>query len=379
MSLHDAFERIVASLHQAALDDAHWPVSAGLVDQIVGIGGNTLVVGKGHAAGEGQIYLARFCSRGELREDQQRTYFVDYYPRDERLPRLAVAPHGRLGSIADLYTPAELKTSAAYNEFLPQFGYQNGLNVRLDLPDGASIVWTLADSTARGGWQPAQIELIEHLLPHLSHFVLVRQALAGVDAVGASLTGLLDNSRIGVMHLDRGARVMAANAPALDILRRGDGLSDNGGALHAWLPADQEHLQKLLGRGLQGESRSGGSMTVRRPSGGAALGLHISPVGGAQADFGARRVAALMLLVDPAGHSRIDPVRVAQALGLTPTEGRVAALLAEGNSVRDIAAATGNTAGTVRLFLKHCYKKQGVSGQIPLVRRVLAVDALPRD
>ena len=84
-----------------------------------------------------------------------------------------------------------------------------------------------------------------------------------------------------------------------------------------------------------------------------------------------------MLVVDPAGRSRIDPVRVAAALGLTPAEGRVAALLAQGNSVNGVAEETGNQPGTVRLFLKHIYKKLGVSGQVPLVRRVLAVDALP--
>lgn len=36
--------------------------------------------------------------------------------------------------------------------------------------------------------------------------------------------GLLDSTRIGVLHLDRGGSMQAANALALDILRRrGDG------------------------------------------------------------------------------------------------------------------------------------------------------------
>ena len=63
------------------------------------------------------------------------------------------------------------------------------------------------------------------------------------------------------------------------------------------------------------------------------------PVGDRAAEFGGSRVAALVLMVDPARHSRIDAVRVAATLGLTPSESRMAALLAEGLRVQQIAAA----------------------------------------
>ena len=96
------------------------------------------------------------------------------------------------------------------------------------------------------------------------------------------------------------------------------------------------------------EPPAAGSMTLGRASGGARVALHVSPVGDAQADFGARRVAALVLVVDPARRARIDPVRVAAVLGLSRSQGRVAALLAEGRSVREIAGVTGWTAGYVR-------------------------------
>ena len=120
-------------------------------------------------------------------------------------------------------------------------------------------------------------------------------------------------------------------------------------------------------------------MTVRRPSGRPRLALHVSPVGDGARDFGGRRVAALVLLVDPERRPRIDPVRVAEGLGLTASEGRAAALLAEGRLVLEIAALTGWQASYVRRLLKRIYRKQGISGQVSLVPRVLALDALPRD
>ena len=56
----------------------------------------------------------------------------------------------------------------------------------------------------------------------------------------------------------------------------------------------------------------------------------------------------------------------------------MAARLAEGRSVREIAVSEGYQAGYVRWLLKQIYRKHGLSGQVALVRLVLATDALPR-
>jgi len=380
MSSLDAFLHILESLHEAMLDDAHWPAAAVLIDEACGIGGSALVIGEGFGD-DVRVHFARYLYRGERRPDLEREYFEVYHPHDEAMPRLRELPDGQLVHVPDLYTDKEKKTSPVYNEALPRLGGQNGRSVRFDGPDGQRIVWALGDPVGTGGWQSAQLELIGHLLPHVRQFVRVRQALAAADALGAGLAGLPDNGRIGVIHLDRRGRIVEANDLALDILRRGEGLRDQDGTLHAWLPADHERLQRLLGGalpGLWGEAPTSGSMTIRRATGRTRLGVHVSPVGGGRADFGGRRVAALMLVVDPASRARIDPARVAQAFGLTPSEGRVAALLAEGRSVREIAAVAGYQESYVRWLLKQVYKKQGISGQVALVRQVLALEALPR-
>ena len=129
---------------------------------------------------------------------------------------------------------------------------------------------------------------------------------------------------------------------------------------------------------LIGRAPSGGSMTVQRASGRSRLAHHVSPVGDRAADFGGRRVAALVLVVDPARRPSIDARRVAVTLGLTASEGRMAALLAEGLKVSEIAAAAEWSEDYVRWLTKQAYRKLGVKGQVELVRQVLAVDALPR-
>ena len=380
MSPLDTFDRIFASLHRATLDDTHWPATAALIDEASGATGNALVVAGGHGD-DVCVHFARYLYRGEPRPDLAREYFDVYYPHDPGPPRLRERPVGQLIHVPDLYTERELATLPAYNESWRRRLAQNGVMASLDGLDDLRIVWTLGNPLGSGGWEPARLQLIESLLPHLRQFVRVRQALVAADALSAGLAGLLDNSRIGVLHLDRGGRVLAANAPALDILRRGDGLSDRDGTLHASLPADHGRLQRLLKRALPGfgnEPPVGGSMTIQRPPLLSRLALHVHPVDAGQADFGGRRVAALVLVVDPARRVRIDPVGLSVLLGLTPSEGRVSALLAEGRPVREIAAATGYKESYVRWLLKQVYQKQGLSGQVALVQRILAAYALPR-
>ena len=284
----DAFDRILALLHQAALDDAQWLATAALIDEVCGTTGNALVVAEGSAS-DARVCFARYLYRGESRPDLAREYFDVYYPHDEGPPRLRERPAGQVVHVPDLYTEEELRTSPAYNESWRRREVQNGLIMRLDRLDDLRIVWAIGDPVGSGGWESAQLQLIESLLPHIRQFICVRQALVGADALSASLAGLLDNSRIGVLHLDRGRRVLAANAPALDILRRGEGLSDKDGTLRATVPADHGRLQRLLKHALPGfgiAPPTGGSMTIRRPLLPSRLELHVHPVGVPQADFG---------------------------------------------------------------------------------------------
>ena len=383
MNPGDAFERILAALYEAALDDAGWPAASALIEEACGAVGSTLWVGEGYGAEE-RIFFARLFYRGECRDDLAREYYEVYHPHDEGPPRHRELPSGRLVHAPRLYTETELKTSFAYNEGWRRLGGQNGLTVHLDLPDGLAepwAFWALGDPVGGDGWESARLGLVERLLPHIQRFVLIRQALAAADALGAGLAGLLDNDRVGVVQLDRGGRVLEANGSALEILRSGDGLLDRDGVLDAVLPADRSRLRRLVGRALPdlwSEPPAGGSMTVQRASGRGRLALHVSPVGDAAGDFGGRRVAALVLVVDPARRPRIDAQRVAKTLGLTPSEGKMAALLAEGRRVREIAGAMGWSENYVRWLVQQVYRKQGVSGQVALVRQVLAVDALPK-
>ena len=381
MTRRDAFERIVDSLHEAMLDDARWPETSALIDEACGAGGSMLTFGSGSAAENAEVYFAKRFHRGEDRSAWQREYFRVYFPTDESLPRMLRLPDSRIVRSADLWSDDERKTSPAYNEGMRHCGAQHGLTVRLDGPGGSHIVWEIADPVDAGGWMSSRVGTIARILPHLRRYVRVRSALADAGALGASQADLLDNSHAGVMQLDRGGRVLEANDSAAELLRRDDGLSDEGGGLRAAWPEDDARLQMLLARALPrlvGPGASG-SMLLRRRSSGPRLALHVKPVARREADHRTRRVAALVLIVDPVSRARrVEPALVEAALGLTPTQVEIAVLLAEGRTPREIAAATGREYNTVRAHLQQMFSKFGFSRQFELAQAVLSLSSLPK-
>ena len=374
MSGRDVFERIMASLYDAMLDDARWPAASALIDEACGLAGNALLIGEG-PKDDIRVGFVGLYYRGQRRRDLEREYLEVYHPIDERVPRLRQQPYGRLVHVSDQYTAGELKTSRAYNEALVRAQHTNGLDMRLEGLAGSYMTWCIGDPITSGDWGSSQIAMLTRLAPQIRQFVQVRQALVGAQAQSATVTALLDNPRIGVVQLDRRGRILAANDRASGILRDGDGVSDQDGVLRAQAPDDVRSFARLVAAALptSGAVAVSGSMLLRRSSVLPPFAVYVKPVSAPQPDYGARHVAALVLIVEPGRQHRVDPGLVAKTLGLTPAESRVATGLAEGKSVREMAEATGHTKDTIYWHLKRIYQKLSISRQADLVRLVLSI------
>ncbi len=306
MSEQDAFERTLAAMYDAMLNDDRWPAASALVDEACGLKGNGLMVAEGPRDDMRATCVGAYY-RGQRRPDLEREYLEDYHPADERVPRFRQLPEGRLVHVTDL----------------------------------------------------------------IRQFVRVRQAVVCALARRRA-ADLLDNPRMGVVHLDRRGRIIDVNDRARGILRRGDGLSDRRGELCVREPSDRGRLYRLLRDALPatGAPAVSGSMRLRRLPGSPSFTVHVKPLAVRQPDYGARHVAAQVLIVEPGRRQRIDPDLVARMLELTPAESEVAVSLAEGRSVRDIAAATGRTRTAISRQVQRISRKHSISRQADLVRLV---------
>ncbi|MDE0712988.1 MAG: LuxR C-terminal-related transcriptional regulator [Rhodospirillales bacterium] len=379
MTQRDAFRRAVTALNEAVLDDARWPETSGLIDEAFEVTGNILAFGSENPTSKVEIFFSKCYQRGVDRSDLEQEYFRTYHPIDEHLPRLRRLPDGKITPIVDLFTESELKTSPAYNEAYARFDIQKGLNVRLDGPGGSHIAWGIGNSVATDGWSSSQIRMVARMLPHIRQYVRVRSALAEARALGASVIELLDNTRMGIIQLDWGGRIVEANDRARELLRQNDGLTDEGGELRATRPEDNSRLHEHLARALPrlGGPGESSSMAVRRKSWSPGLALHVKPATVREVDYRSQSVAALVLVIDPVSPARIEPALVAAVLGLTPAEAVIAVLLAEGRTLRQIAVTTGRKYSTIQTHLRHIFAKLGCSRQLEVVQAVEALSKLP--
>ena len=88
-------------------------------------------------------------------------------------------------------------------------------------------------------------------------------------------------------------------------------MADRDGTLRARAPIDQVRLERLVEGALpaSGAAAVSGSILLRRSPVLPPFVIHVKPVGVAQPDYGARHVAALVLIVEPGRQRRVEVYR----------------------------------------------------------------------
>ncbi|MCY4571656.1 MAG: helix-turn-helix transcriptional regulator [Gemmatimonadetes bacterium] len=363
-------------MNRAALGHVTWVSAATSINDLIRTGGHSLTYfGANPATRIPAIHLSRFFVGAEHRPDLERSYYRDYFRRDEAVPRLVGIRDRELVYKSDIYSDQEKKTSVAYNEFRRVNKTENGLFMGIGGIDGCGLIMSFANSTEGNGWTGDQLGTIRRLAPHMRQFARVRRALADARASSASLVDLLENRRLGLIQLDRSGCVLEANDRARDVLLECDGLHDRGGRLAAGHRWENAELQSLLARALPpwGAQGVGGSMKITRGAARGPLVLEIHPTRQTDAAW---RLGALVLIVDPVDRLKVAPDLVTRLLGLTPTESRVAVAVAAGQTVVGTSRELGCAESTVQTHLKRVYRKLGIHKQTELVRSVVSLEAL---
>ena len=375
MGGQDQFDQVISALHQLALGDANWRrVVVALNDACGGDGTHIGIVPRNGNSG-GLALSELYTLVGDANEIE-REYMSDFFPSDERIPRLLRVPSGRIVPNEEMYTRVERnRTSATWNDFLCRLGTSNQLNIRMDGPEGSDILLALTRHVSSPDWEESDLGMIRSLLPHVSHAVRVRHTLAKAEALGASVAKQLDNPLLAVMLLDQEGKIIHASSRARQTLCERDGLSDRDGILAAHFARDNTKLGELLANAVPrfGKEANGGSISVGRPSCLPAYTLRTSPIVVPNGDLGGRRAVVVVWIVDPAAKISVSHEPIAELLGLTAAQSRVAAALAEGRTVREIATLQRVSEGTVRWHLKQIFARTGCSSQSDLVRLVLSI------
>ena len=225
------------------------------------------------------------------------------------------------------------------------------------------------------------LSAIERELPHLSprnETAPMKKLTAQLRAAGEVALRLgLDSTRrladafgaVGhaVALIGRDGRVVHANARFTGYV--GDGINIEAGRLGSWKSEADRALAAALERALRHESAARqplAPVVLPRRSGRRPLIAHVTPLAG-RTHEALRHVAAIVTLTDlEADGASLSEAMLQQAFNLTPAEARLAAQIATGRSLPEIARAEGGSHETLRSQLKAVFAKTGTARQAEL-------------
>jgi DNA-binding CsgD family transcriptional regulator/PAS domain-containing protein len=282
--------------------------------------------------------------------------------------------HAGSVQIGDALVPrTELVKTEYYTEIARPFGL-TGLLGAVIRRDGAAVSIISAFQHHRPEpFSAADIQVLRLLLPHFQRAMRVHQHLASVTLGKRLIEDVLDSLRIGVILARDDSSVAFINSAAEAILEERDPLATTAGRLTAAGAGQTRELRALVRAAAHGNAenawRSGGALAVSRPSLRRPLSVIVIPLRAEALTRGdnARRVAALFV-TDPERSVETDVDVLQRLWALTPTEAKIASMLAGGHTIASISDRCTITNATVRWHLKNVLAKTQTSRQVDLVR-----------
>jgi DNA-binding CsgD family transcriptional regulator/PAS domain-containing protein len=290
------------------------------------------------------------------------------------LPRL---PLRRPVDHDDLGGQAVIEGSRIWREVMQPFDFAWSMGAVLERQIAGTDFVMLGRSASRGPFEKAEWANFQALIPHLARAYRARRELEALRGLAADCMSALDHLDRGVVLLSGDGSIEFANRSAEAVFRDNDGLSAGARGLRTRRPQEDAALQRIVRRAAEtgtGKNNAAvGGMTAWRPSGKTPYTLIAEPLApGHRERLGAPSDAGAIVFIG--GHGSPSPVvpRLAVVYGLTLAEAGVAAGVAAGQGLDDVARAAGVSVNTAKTHLKKVYAKVGVERASHLAARIAA-------
>lgn len=375
-----SFQRFIDLIYDAVEHPARWKAFYEELQSAIGVQSiHVLALDKRHGT-------LSYSDGANMPVEGELAYMQQYRFIDPRLPVILERPLGDWIHCHEILSEEVVARHPFYQDFLIPHDrrYMSACKL-VDAPE-ATVLLAILSSRAQGPLPAPTVAFLERLLPHfrracrigLQNFVYSTQALVGHMLVNKLRQPVILMSTAGeVMHTNDAARELLRSTP---LVRVEDGKLRLPGRHLEDLRKGCEALEQALKVAAAGSEEplppgAGGqfsSMRISEREGGDSVYAFytvLSPQG-AMGTFGLRPVVMLMFY-HPQSAPAIDPGLLYAVFGLSPAESRIAAMLAEGLSLKQIAQVNGTQHETVRKQLKAIYQKTSTNRQPELIRLLL--------
>jgi len=308
-----------------------------------------------------------------------------HFQKDDPRILLGLANPGRV--LCDADGPNEFENSPVYHELLKQVDVRYTLHVQIPVEKDLLLAQAFMRPHSSAPFQREQVDGFQRLLPHICRAVKLGRLLAGMRSELRDLRLALNLVPIPIAILDATGKVVCLSQRAEQLLDGDASLVLEHQRLTAALPRHRQAIGAALAATvrLSEPSTRASAAPVTLPAvvevmraSGRPINLSFMPLRPThgirqKADPGAR---VLVVFHDAADTVRMNPELLSQLHALTPTEAKLAAALAEGESLAQFASSRGCSEQTARTHLKRIFDKTGTHRQAELVRLLMSSAAL---
>lgn len=368
MLSYEAVLDLVDRIYRAAQDRRLWPQALEAIGDATASAAS--IIHRNLGAREGGVDVAVRVDPAALAAYQSHYHRLDPWGNSPRTAALV-----RPGSVVDgdeLIARPRLHETEYYRDFARPYGLTRVLagTIALDGPHVAVLSLIRDDAAPPHG--TAERNLLRVLLPHLTRATQIHDQLAPSGSLQRAATAALDRLASGVILVDARGRATFVNRAAERLIRVPDGLSVEHGVLTAAQPKERDALRLLIkgaASTAQGASFSaGGALSISRPSMRRPYNVLVCPLGcGGEPAHGHDAVVAVFI-TDPDDHATAPRETLAGLFRLTPAETRLAAGIAAGAHLAELADSLKIGRETARTQLRSVFAKTGTTSQAELVR-----------
>ncbi|HET7697240.1 MAG TPA: helix-turn-helix transcriptional regulator [Vicinamibacterales bacterium] len=368
MSSYEAVLDLVDRIYAAAEAPALW---AEALDRIADATGSAAsILYRNMDAREGGVDVAVRVSPDAARAYQQYFHKLDPWGNSPRAATLV-----KSGAVVDgdeLIARSELYATEYYNDFARPNGLTRVLTGIISRDGPFASVISLIRDDGGGEHGVEDRRLLCAVMPHLTRAVQIHRRLLPVSVLDGAAVDALDCLASGVALLDGSGRTIFLNRAAERLLRQRDGLSIEHGCLVASVQQERDALRGLIAQAAQTTAgarlHAGGALAVSRPSMARPYAVLVTPLGRRHTSLHGLEAAVAVFMSDPddRGVSEVNPL--VRLFRLTPAEARLAAGIATGAPLMDVADALGIGRETARTQLRSVFAKTGTTRQAELVR-----------
>lgn len=307
--------------------------------------------------------------------NQDEGYFRKYIEEHTRtnpyVSSLSAGPLHRIVADKNLFDVDSFRRSAFWNEWMKPQDMYDGLCCKLN-HTATSIMFV---DIRRGPNQPSfenrEAELFALLTPHFERASQINEQMRLANA----LTSTFSRLPFGAVVVDTDLRILDMNDPAGVLLDAGHAeLTRRNGFLTAQSQSLRQ-LKKLVaeacGLHMNGMIGAGGRIIVETSTDAGLIADYVvevapvfdSPFAGLTSD----RCAIVIIKKIDMGNPEGFDEQIRAIFKLTPSEARLAVLLASGFSLKDAAMEAGLKNSTARAYLERLFHKTGTHQQSQLV------------